>query len=504
MPSRKQKSPKPQGAKDLVKKSLEQTDPHSFEAEQCVLGAIIIDNGAMHEVLKEKVADMFYMKQHSTIFNAIRHVIENGDVADLITVGDRLKATKELDEIGGPAYLSTLIDAVPSSANITSHIKLVKKKWVSREVLHVSTEAALACYDESHGDPESVMSALQQKLITIQFRTQSSVVSNANEIVDLGEAALDEFYESKGKITGLPAGLREVDELVWGYQPSDFVIVGARPSMGKTALGLLMLLSQTKSGFPAAYFTPEMSKTQLSIRMICMENRINALDVRRGIINPEPLKEQANRMLRTLPLYIDDTPGLLLHQARAKTIALVSQYGIKVAFFDYMQLMKTGTSADEKERTKLTEIGYGLKALAKELDITVVGLSQLSRAVEQTKSRRPEMQHLRESGALDDAADVIHLIYRPERYGLLESRKGQAEIITCKSRNGAVGSCWAEFIEDYTLFRNLHKDIPPSPAMQADEEYFARAHVGNGDAPPHPAEMPKDDDHWEYSQKSMF
>jgi replicative DNA helicase len=438
----------------LAKKSLEKLPPYNLEAEQAVLGAILLDNSAIHKALEIFDPEDFYRQSHQKIFNAMLELIDRGDAIDLLLLRDELERRKDLDEIGGPAYLAALIDQIPTAANIEFHAKIVHEKAVARNLLNASIEIATRCYDDSE-DVNDILADAEQKIFTISEGKIKRGFTPLSIIVKEGYEKIEELSERKSLVTGVPTGFRDLDYMTSGLQPSDLIIVAARPSMGKTSLCLNIAQHiGVREKIPSALFSLEMSKEQLGIRLLCAEARLNSHDVRIGNIQDGDWEQlaHASEILSAAPIYIDDTPAISILEMRAKAKRLKLEKGLGVVIVDYLQLMQARFRHENRQQ-EITEISRSLKALAKELDVPVIALSQLSRAVEQRTDKRPQLSDLRESGAIEQDADVVIFIYRPEIYGI-EGAEGLAEIIIGKQRNGPVGSVQLVFIKEYTRFEN--------------------------------------------------
>ncbi len=439
----------------LTKKSLEKLPPYNLEAEQAVLGAILLDNTAIHKALEVFDPDDFYRKSHQKIFNAMLELIERGDAVDLLLLRDELERRRELDEIGGPAYLAALVDQVPTAANIEFHAKVVHEKAIARSLLNASIEIATRCYDDSE-DVNDILQDAEQKIFSISEGKIKQGFTPIDVIVKQGFEHIEELSERKSLVTGVPTGFSGLDYMTSGLQSSDLIIIAARPSMGKTSLCLnIAQYVGVREKIPTAIFSLEMSKEQLGIRLLCAESRLNSHNVRIGDIHDEDWQKltHAAEVLSKAPIYIDDTPAISILEMRAKAKRLKLEKDLGIVIVDYLQLMQARFRHENRQQ-EITEISRSLKALAKELHVPVIALSQLSRAVEQRTDKRPQLSDLRESGAIEQDADVVMFIYRPEVYGI-EGAQGLAEIIIGKQRNGPIGSVQLAFIKEYTRFENL-------------------------------------------------
>jgi replicative DNA helicase len=445
----------------LAKKSLEKLPPYNIEAEQAVLGAILLDNPAVHKALEIFDPEDFYRKSHYKIFDAMLALLDRGDVVDLLVLRDELDRRRELDEIGGPAYLAALVDQVPTAANIEFHAKIVHEKAIARSLLNASIEIATRCYDDSES-VDDILADAEQKIFSISEGKIKRGFTPLSEIVEQGYKRIEELAERKSLVTGVPTGFIELDHITSGLQPSDLIIIAARPSMGKTSLCLnIAQYVGVKEQIPTAVFSLEMSKEQLGVRLLCAEARLNSQNVRIGNIEGDDWDRLAHAVaiLSNAPIFIDDTPAITILEMRAKAKRLMLEKGLGMVIVDYLQLMQTRTRHENRQQ-EITEISRSLKALAKEMNVPVVALSQLSRAVEQRTDKRPQLSDLRESGAIEQDADVVMFIYRPEIYGI-EGTDGLAELIIGKQRNGPVGSMQLAFVKEYTRFENLETHRQP-------------------------------------------
>jgi replicative DNA helicase len=440
--------------------------PQNLEAEQCVLGSILLQQGALVKVLEFLIADDFYRDAHKTIFKSMVALFEKNEPQDIITVTNILKDRNDLDEIGGPAYLSTLTDIVPVAANIVYYAHIIRSKAVLRRLIQTCTEISVRCYDEQD-DIDSLVDDAEQTIFDISRSKSSQHFQPLSAIIPETFKKVEKLAERKELITGVPTGYDDLDRITSGFQPSDLIIVAGRPSMGKTALA--MNISQNAAIFnkvPVAVFSLEMSKEQLGMRMLCSVSRVDSQDLRTGFIkDPDwPKLARATGILSEAPIFIDDTPALSVLEMRAKSRRLKSEYNIGLVVVDYLQLMRGRTNAERREQ-EISEISRSLKAMAKELDLPVVALSQLNRSLESRPNKRPQLSDLRESGAIEQDADLICFLYRDEIYNKSDDnpRRGIAEVIVGKQRNGPTGTVDLTFIDKFTTFENyIHHDVPTS------------------------------------------
>jgi replicative DNA helicase len=440
--------------------------PQNLEAEQCVLGSILLQQGALVKVLELLAADDFYRDAHKSIFQAMVDLFEKNEPQDIITVSNILKDKNKLDEIGGPAYLANLTDIVPVAANIVYYAQIIRSKAILRRLIQTCTEIATRCYDEQD-DIDSLVDDTEQTIFDISRSKSSQHFQPLGTIIPETFKKVEKLAERKELITGVPTGYEDLDRITSGFQPSDLIIVAGRPSMGKTALALNIAQNAAIfSKIPVAVFSLEMSKEQLGMRMLCSVSRVDSQDIRTGFIKDSdwPKLARATGILSEAPIFIDDTPAIGVLEMRAKSRRLKAEYNVGLVIVDYLQLMRGRTNAERREQ-EISEISRSLKAMAKELDMPVVALSQLNRSLESRPNKRPQLSDLRESGAIEQDADLICFLYRDEIYNKNEDnpRRGIAEVIVGKQRNGPTGSVDLTFIDKFTTFENYsHHDVPTS------------------------------------------
>ena len=439
--------------------------PQNLEAEQSVLGGILLENEAISKVLETLLPDDFYRESHRKIFNSMIELFEKNEPIDLITLTNQLKSKGHLDGVGGSAYLSSLVDSIPTAANITYYARIVKEKSVLRRLITTATEIVTRGY----GDEDDVWDLLDEAEKSI-FQIGESQIRPSffkmKSILQESFKTIEKLYESKEIVTGVPSGFNDIDKLTSGFQASDLIIIAGRPSMGKTAfcLNIAQHVSVEKN-IPVAFFSLEMSKEQLVMRMLCSEAQVDAHRVRGGFLGETdwPKLTRAAGTLSEAPIFIDDTPALSVLEMRAKSRRIMAEHKLGLVIVDYLQLMRgrglstRGRAASESREQEISDISRSLKALAKELQIPVIALSQLNRRVEERTNKRPQLADLRESGAIEQDADLIGFIYRDEVYnkGDDNPNKGIAEVIIGKQRNGPVGDVKLAFIDKYASFQNL-------------------------------------------------
>ncbi len=391
----------------IAQKSLEKLPPHNIEAEQAVLGAILLDNTAILRALEIFNPEDFYRKSHEKIFKAMLELNERGDVIDLLLLRDELDRRKQIDEIGGPAYLAALVDQVPTAANIEFHARLVHEKAIARRLLNASIELVTRCYDEAE-DVEELLGDAEQHIFSISEGKVKKAFTPIKEIVKANYELIEELAEKQSLITGIPSGFVDLDHVTSGFQDADLLILAARPAMGKTSFCLNVAQHiGVREQVPVAIFSLEMSKEQLGMRLMCAEARLNSHDVRIGNLQEEDWERiaHASEIIANAPLYIDDTPAMSIVEMRAKSKRLKLDKGLGMVIVDYLQLMQPRSKRENRQQ-EITEISRSLKTLAKELNVPVLALSQLSRAVESRTDKRPQLSDLRESGCLSGETPI--------------------------------------------------------------------------------------------------
>ncbi len=441
----------------IMETDIHKLPPQNIEAEASVLGAILLENDAINKALEILSPEDFYREAHRKIFSGMVDLYEKNDPIDLVTLMDHLRAKNELEAVGGAVYLSSLVHSVPTSANVRYHGKIVHEKAILRHLIYTATEIASAGYEGSR-DVETLLDQAENAIFGISEKKIRPSFVPLREIVKSSFETIEMLYEKKERVTGVATGFVDVDEMTSGLQPSDLIIVAGRPSMGKTAfcLGIAQYAAIEKKK-TVAVFSLEMSKEQLGTRMLCSEARVDANKLRSGFLGKSdwPRLTTAAGRLSDSSLWIDDTPALSVLEMKAKARRLKAEQGLGLIIVDYLQLMRGRGSSDSREQ-EISEISRSLKALAKELKVPVVALSQLNRAVESRQDKRPQLADLRESGSIEQDADVVMFIYREEVYRRDdESVKGIAEIIIGKQRNGPVGNVKLAFIDRFTRFDNL-------------------------------------------------
>lgn len=435
---------------------IERVPPQSNDAEVAVLGSMLLDRDVISQAIEILNVSYFYKDAHKKIFASVVKLFDENKGVDIITVVEELKKTNSLDEVGGPAYVSGLASSVPTTANFIHYAKIVKEKMVLRNLISASTQIASECYDTSH-DADSLLDKAEQIIFEISSKKVESRFSALKDVIKGSIETIDNLYQRKENITGLATGFRDLDLRTAGLQKSDLIVIAGRPSMGKSALASCIAEHiGVVEKQPVAFFSIEMSKEQLVQRMLCSHARVDAHKVRTGFLSQAdwPRLVSAAGKLSEAPIYIDDTASITILELRAKARRLKAQFDIQLIVLDYLQLMNAHVRADSRQQ-EISEISRSLKALARELRVPLIAISQLSRAVEQRSDHRPQLSDLRESGAIEQDADLVLLLLREEYYNPTEENKGMAELIIAKQRNGPVGTLNLAFLGEYMRFENF-------------------------------------------------
>jgi replicative DNA helicase len=438
----------------------ERTLPHNLEAERSVLGAILLHNDAFNTAVEVIDSNDFFRDAHRRIFERMVRLAERGDAIDLVTLKEELGRSGELDEVGGPAYISSLVDGVPRSTNVEHYARIIKEKATLRSLIYSANKILTNAY-EAEDEADVILDQAEHAIFAI---ADKKVRDGFVSLKDLAEGSLDtieRLHARKELVTGVPTGFTDLDEMTSGLQPSDLIIVAARPSMGKTSLVLNMAQHVgTKTDMTVGIFSLEMSKEQLFLRMLTGEARIDAHRLRGGFLGERDWGKlsQALGTLSEAKIFIDDTPSIGVLEMRAKCRRLATEHGLHLVIVDYVQLMQ-GRGRFENRTLELASISRAMKGLAKELHVPIIVLSQLSRATESRSDHRPQLSDLRESGALEQDADVVIFIYREDQYADKNAppgdNAGTAELIIGKQRNGPTGVVKLAFIREFTRFENL-------------------------------------------------
>lgn len=436
--------------------------PQAIEAEQSILGSMMLDNRVIDEISSELEARDFYRSDHQAIYNQIVQLDEKGEAADVVTVSESLTHLGELDKVGGLAYLGALAKNTPNTGNVKSYAKIVRDRAILRRLIESSNDIIQRSYQPEGRTPEEVLDFAETLIFEIA-KNNNQAKAGFRKIDDLlGEAVdkIEELFKTKQTVTGVPTGFADLDRKTSGLQDGDLVIVAGRPSMGKTSFSMnLVEYAAINQDLPVAVFSMEMPGTQLATRMLASLSRVNSTKLRTGQLDNDdwPKLTSAIGLLNQKSIYIDDTPALspLEVRTRARRLAAEHEHGLGLIMIDYLQLMRGNDSGNNENRTlEISNITRSLKGLAKELECPVIVLSQLNRSLEQRPNKRPVMSDLRESGAIEQDADIIMFIYRHEVYEPETDQKGLAEIIIGKQRNGPIGTVRLAFLGEFTRFEN--------------------------------------------------
>jgi replicative DNA helicase len=450
--------------------------PQNVEAERAVIGGLLIDPDAANKVIEFLQSEDFYRENHKVIFDAIVSLYQKNEPADIVTVTNELRSLGTLEKAGGASYLSAIVDSTPTAANIVHYAKIVHEKAILRRLITGATEITEMGYSDSLVDVDDLLDKAEGIIFEIAQRRFKPSFYAVKDIVKDSFKTIEELYERKDVVTGIPSGFKELDRLTSGFQKSDLIVVAGRPSMGKTALALNMVVNAAlETGISAAIFSLEMSKEQLMMRLLCSEARVDASKLRSGFLSEAdwPKLTRAAGLLSETKIFIDDSPAMNVLEMRAKARRLQKEHNLGMVVVDYLQLVKGIGAAESRER-EISEISRSLKALAKELNVPVIAISQLNRAVENRTDKRPQLADLRESGSIEQDADLVMFVYRDEFYNKDSDEKGIAEIIIGKQRNGPTGRVKLAFLAPYTRFENLAQGFEDSHAP-------SKSHLEDGD-----------------------
>ena len=447
--------------------NLRRVPPQNLEAESSVLGGILLENDAINVVLELLRTGDFYRESHRKIFRAMIELADRSEPVDIITLSECLKNRGELEAVGGSAYLASLNDFVPTAANISYYARIVREKSILRHLINAATEVATKGYDGT-GNVEELLDSAEKAIFDItEQRIKGSFVKVGDMMKD-SIKMVEKLFERKTMITGVPTGFKDLDTKTAGLQPADLIIVAARPGMGKTAFSLNIASHAAFSGYGVAVFSLEMAKEQLALRLLCSEARVDNSKVRTGYLSDRdfPKLATAAGRLHDALIFVDDTPAISVLELRAKArrIARDREKKLGLIIVDYLQLMR-GTGAAQNREQEISEISRSLKALAKELNVPVLAVSQLNRRVEDRNDKTPQLSDLRESGAIEQDADVIAFIYREAAYNP-KSDDNTATITIAKQRNGPTGDLTLTFLREFTRFEDY---------SGRDEEFFGEA-----------------------------
>ena len=444
----------------------DRTPPQNIEAEQAVLGAIFLEPSALMTASEILMPEDFYRASHQKIFHVMLDLSEKGEPVDLVTVTSRLNDQGVLEELGGVQYLSDLANSVPTASNIEYYAKIVEEKSILRRLIRSATAIATDGYSRED-DIEDLLNDAEKKILDVAQRKNTGSFQSIKDVLVETYDNIELLHNRKGEVTGIPTGFVDLDRMTAGFHPSDLIIVAARPSVGKTAFALNIAQNvATRTDENVAVFSLEMGAQQLVMRMLCAEGNIDAQRLRTGQMNDEDWKKltMAIGSLSNAGIYIDDTPGIRVSEIRSKCRRLQQEKGLGMILIDYLQLIQ-GSGAESRQQ-EVSEISRSLKGLARELNVPVIALSQLSRGVESRQDKRPMMSDIRESGSIEQDADIVSFLYREDYYDKETENQNIIEIIIAKQRNGPVGTVELAFIKEYNKFVNLERhhdeeNMPP-------------------------------------------
>lgn len=435
--------------------------PQSIEAEQCVLGSMITDKNAIAEAIEKLEEEDFYRDGHKVLFKTISEMFKDDMPVDLVTLLERLKATEKLEKAGGVTYVSELGSSLLTTINLSAYIKIVKEKSILRKLIKASTSIIEDSYNKQ-GEVENVLEGAEKRIFDIAEKRTTSDFEPLNVVLERGFVEIERIFNNKGEITGVGSGFIDLDAKTSGFQKGDMVLIAARPSMGKTTFALnIAEHAALREGKSVVVFSLEMSKEQLAYKLLCSEANVDMLKLRTGALEDKDWENiaRATGPLSKAKIYIDDTAGVTVMEMRSKCRRLKLEYGIDLIVIDYLQLM-SGSSSESRQQ-EVSEISRSIKALAKEMECPVIALSQLSRAPEQRADHRPMLSDLRESGSIEQDADLVMFLYRDEYYNKETEDTNIAECIIAKQRNGPVGTVKLAWLGQYSKFGNLevtHKE----------------------------------------------
>lgn len=431
--------------------------PQNIEAEQAVLGAIFLEPSSLTTASEALIPEDFYRAAHQKIFNVMLKLNDEGKAVDLITVTEELAATKLIEDVGGVSYLSSLAGSVPTAANIEYYARIVNEKSLLRRLIRTATNIATDGYSRED-EVDALLSEAEKNIMEVAQRKNAGSFHNIKDVLVRTYDNIEVMHQRVGDITGLETGFVDLDRMTAGFQRNDLIIVGARPSVGKTAFALNIAQNVAqKTGENIAIFSLEMGAEQLVMRLLCAEGNIDAQRLRTGSLTEEDWGKLTMAMgsLSNTGIYIDDTPGVRISDIQSKCRRLKQEHGLGMILIDYLQLILGSGRSGENRQQEVSEISRSLKQLARELQVPVIALSQLSRGVEQRQDKRPMMSDIRESGSIEQDADIVAFLYRDDYYDKESENKNIIEIIIAKQRNGPVGTVQLAFVKEYNKFVNL-------------------------------------------------
>ncbi len=439
--------------------------PHSPEAEQGVLGCVLLSpNDCVGECVEKfkAGAEVFYDLRHRAIFETLVEMYDQREAIDIITLQQRLKNKQRLDEVGGISYLGLLPDTVPSAANLSYYMEIVLEKFILRKMIQTCTEVVGRVY-EHEGEVDSLLDEVERDILRISETRVEGKTDKIKQLVNKAINTIEDYHQRQGMLTGIGTGFTDLDKMTSGLHPGEMVVIAARPSMGKTSLAMNIAEHVTiEEKVPVGVFSLEMTSDSLVLRMLCSRARVNLRNVREGFLAERdfPKLTEAAGKLAAAPLFIDDSSGLSILQLRAKARRMSQQYGIKLFVIDYLQLLHSTARRAENRQQEIADISNGIKSLAKELNVPVIVLSQLNRELEKDKDRKPRLSDLRESGAIEQDADVVCLLYKPSREDDEAGEEADAmpvNLLIAKQRNGPTGDVHLTFLKQYTRFESAAK-----------------------------------------------
>ncbi len=436
---------------------LDRIPPHNQEAEQSVLGAIFLEPQALITAAEIVMPEDFYRVAHQKIFQTMIRLSDQGKAIDVVTVTEELSAKKELEDVGGITYISEIANSVPTAANIGHYAKIVEEKSILRRLIRVATTIVEDGFTRED-EVEALLSEAERKMMEVANRKNAGDFKHIKDVLVETYDNIEKLHTRKGDVTGIPTGFRDLDKVTAGFQRNDLIIVAARPSVGKTAFSLNVAQNvATKTNENVAIFSLEMGAEQLVMRMLCAEGNIDAQVLRTGSLTTEDWRKLTMAMgsLSNAGIFIDDTPGIRVNEIRAKCRRLKQEYGLGMILIDYLQLIQGSGGSQANRQQEVSEISRSLKGLARELQVPVIALSQLSRGVEQRQDKRPMMSDLRESGSIEQDADIVAFLYREDYYDKETENQNMIEIIIAKQRNGPTGTVTLAFVKEYNKFVNI-------------------------------------------------
>lgn len=450
--------------------SHDRTPPHNIEAEQAVIGAIFLAPEAFSTASELLRSEDFYRAGHQRIFQAMMSLADRGEPIDLVTVTTLLANDQVLDEAGGVSYLTDVASSVPTAANIGHYSKIVEEKALLRRLIRTATDIVTTTF-EKEGEVDNVLNEAEKSILEVSSRSNAGAFQAIKDVLIDVYDNIEELHQNNAAVTGVPTGFRDLDKITSGFQKNDLIIVAARPSVGKTAFALNIAQNvATKTDENVAIFSLEMGADQLVSRMLCAEGNIDSQRLRTGNLEADDWGKLTMAMgsLSNAGIYIDDSPGIRVSEIRSKCRRLKQEHGLGMIIIDYLQLIQGSDNSKENRQQEVSEISRSLKGLARELEVPLIALSQLSRGVEQRQDKRPMMSDLRESGSIEQDADIVGFLYRDDYYDAESEQQNIIEIIISKQRNGPTGTVELAFVKEYNKFVDLdHRyqsgDIPPEP-----------------------------------------